>query len=344
MPRKVKPEVSAIRQKQRAHAKRRFSQRFDLNLNRDRIREIERMIGTTRAIAVPSKDCHSNYLVGVEGRLIVVGYNQQTHRLVTALPDVCLEQLPPETVRLARLRLLSAEQDKVVADILAGKAQLLHRVGGAEFYQLEYEGQRLRIGYRPDRRVLVPYRSKREAGIGGAVFAVILPPPTAAIQALETLEVEPAVVEFCREQIRDQQSIFLWRPTKTVAFHQVEWEGNLMRVGYSSRRDVFFQYRDPPESMAELRSSLRLLEAPSTVREAVANLVRDGRAERVSIRTEDRASYKVEWEGDVYWFDYSLTAGRILPWFESRARSADQSGGQEPRLCSEESPELSIDP
>jgi hypothetical protein len=246
------------------------------------------------------------------------------------LPDEYVERLPPETVTLARLRFLSAEQEKVIADILAGKAQLLHIRGGAEFYEVLYAGQPVRIGYRADRRVLVPYRGK-PGGSGKPSFAVIPKPAIAPPPVFDELELEPALADSFRRQIKDQQSILLWRHSKSVAFHQVERDASAMRIGYSNTRNIFFQYSDPPESMVELRSSLRLLEAPASVQAAVAELVRECKADLLSIRTEDRASYRVEWNGEIFYLDYSAAAGRLLAWFEGRARPTDPLNGQESR-------------
>jgi hypothetical protein len=102
-------KLSKIRQRQRSHAKRRFQQRFNLALNRDRIHEIERKIGIGQAVVIESKNGKTNYFVEVEGDLIAVGYDPATHRVVTALPNDYLRRVPSEKVLLARLKLLPSE-------------------------------------------------------------------------------------------------------------------------------------------------------------------------------------------------------------------------------------------
>ena len=58
---------------QRAHAKLRFEQRFALQMNRDRIHEIERKIASGQVVLVERRPQVKNYLVAVEGELIAVG-------------------------------------------------------------------------------------------------------------------------------------------------------------------------------------------------------------------------------------------------------------------------------
>jgi hypothetical protein len=45
--------VSGVRQRQRAQAKKRFQQRFELALNRDQIHEIEEKICQQQAVPLP---------------------------------------------------------------------------------------------------------------------------------------------------------------------------------------------------------------------------------------------------------------------------------------------------
>jgi hypothetical protein len=58
-------------------------------------------------------------------------------------------------------------------------------------------------------------------------------------------------------------------------------------------------YTEPPERMVELRSSLRLLAQPQAVVEAVVQLVREGKAERLDVFSEHKRAYRVEYGGDV---------------------------------------------
>lgn len=98
--------LSEIRRCQRAHAKLRFEQRFALQMNRDRIHEIERKIASGQVVLVERRLQVRNYLVEVQGELIAVGYNTLTKRVVTALPESYRQTLPAQLVYLARVRLL----------------------------------------------------------------------------------------------------------------------------------------------------------------------------------------------------------------------------------------------
>ncbi len=103
---RVSEKMSAIRAAQRQHAKKRFQQRYSVSMNRDRIYEIEKMIANNKAILIERRPPIRNYFVAVDGKLVAIGYNAQTKRVVTALPDAYIEQLPAEFVQKARLRLL----------------------------------------------------------------------------------------------------------------------------------------------------------------------------------------------------------------------------------------------
>jgi hypothetical protein len=320
MARATREQLSAIRQRQRAHAKLRFSQRFELDLNRDRIHEIEQLIGDGHVFGIRTKNGNATFLVAVEGRLVAVAYDYRTQRVVTALPDNHVQELPPEMLVRARLRLLPSERERLVADILEGRALPLHRKGETEFYEIQYEGRSARIGYHRKWNRFVRFRENEPECLDKPSFAVVFDPrPPEPVP--EALEVEPATGDAFRMQILDKQSTLLWQKSKTVTFHQVEHGDLRIRVGYSRSRDVFLQYLDPPKSMAELRSSIELLDGPTEIREAVTELARAGNAELLSVRNTDRSSYRVEYAGKLYYFDYSVAMDKVLPWFELRARA-----------------------
>ncbi|GEM_PF-6820154 len=160
-----RPNPSLIKKRtaQRAHAKKRFQQRFDLDLNRDRIHAIELRIQHRQAIQVGKRSSgRSTWLVEVDRKLVLVAYDKTTQRLVTALPEECLENVPPETLRIARIWLLPQVQEEIAADILSGKATLIWaRHDDLAYYQLEYDGEPLDIGYRKSTGALVKYEEKR---------------------------------------------------------------------------------------------------------------------------------------------------------------------------------------
>ena len=110
--------LSEIRRRQRSHAKKRFAERFGLTLNRDRIHQIEVNIANGQVILVESKPQVRNYLAAIDGRLVAVGYNTFTKRVVTALPDEYLANVPPDLIHLAQFRLLKDETG-VISDIVA---------------------------------------------------------------------------------------------------------------------------------------------------------------------------------------------------------------------------------
>src|SRR5664279_1951092 len=117
--------LSKTRQGQRSHAKQRFQERFQLEMNRDRIHEIENNIISGKAVAIESKGGKTNYFVEVEGRLVIVGYDPATHRVATALPAEYIRKISPKMLVLAHFRLLRSEQERVIADITSGKARLV---------------------------------------------------------------------------------------------------------------------------------------------------------------------------------------------------------------------------
>lgn len=301
-------ELSRIRERQRAHAKLRFQQRFDLTLNRDQMREIERKITSGQLILVERKTrTLRTYLIEVEGRLVAIGYNSRTKRVVTALPETYLESLPPETVLWAKLRLLPGEAANVMDLIERGKAEPLYRKNRfIAFHQVPYEGQLIQIGYHSAKKWLLPYEDQpgqlkhRNQEVHPAGF--------------QPLDLPPTESESFRKQIREASSLFLWRHSSTVTFHEVQWAGRPLRVGYSNTRDTFYVYQEPPESMMELRSSLKLLDQPAAVRAAVVQMVKKGEAQMLTVLGEHNQAYRVDFHGDVYYFEFYGPEERIDPW------------------------------
>jgi hypothetical protein len=317
MKQQASAQLSKVRQGQRSHAKQRFKQRFDLEMNRDRIHEIERKICNRQAVAIESRHGKENYFVEIDGKLIVVGYDGATHRVVTALPDEYLQNLSPTTVKLARLKLLPSEQSRVLGDIIAGKARLLHQTESTAFYEVQYDGLSVQTGYDAVENRLCPYRkpnkkSMREPALGVASDL----PPKAPLPPL--MELDPGATEDLLRQIHDGTSRLLWRYSNTVTFQQVELNGQKLEVGYSRSRRAFHEYMDPPEDRTELRSSLRLLGGTADVLEAVMHSVREGKAELVCMRDHGIGSYRVDYKGETYYFDYSNSSGDLEPWNQGR--------------------------
>jgi len=151
-------DLSEIRKAQRSHAKKRFEQQFALVMNRDRIYEIEKKIASGQAILIESRPQIRNYFVVIEGKLIAVGYNKFTKRVVTALPEAYLETLPRDLVSLARFRLLG-DENGVISDIVSGRnGQLLHRQDEfVSHYLLQYPGFSFKTGYDRSANRLVPF-------------------------------------------------------------------------------------------------------------------------------------------------------------------------------------------
>src|SRR4051794_28177673 len=125
MIRRPSENLSLIRRRQRSHAKRRFSERFGLTVNRDLMREIEQKIARGEVVLIEKKPQIRNYLAAVQGKLVAVGYNTLTKRVVTALPDDYMEKLPIEMIHGARVKLLQ-DESVIESDIRARRnAQLL---------------------------------------------------------------------------------------------------------------------------------------------------------------------------------------------------------------------------
>ena len=93
---------------------------------------------------------------------MVVGYDRATHRVVTVLPENYMKRLPPEMVSRARLKLVPSEQERVIADILSGKAVLLRQESEVSFYKVQYEGLSVRFGYDSEKNRLLPFRKRTQ--------------------------------------------------------------------------------------------------------------------------------------------------------------------------------------
>src|SRR4051794_40395934 len=109
MVRRPSEDLSVVRRCQRSHAKKRFAERFGLVVNRDVMREIEQKIARGEVVQIEQKPQIRNYLVAVEGKLIAVGFNTFTKRVVTALPDDYVQKLPVHVMHAARVKLLQDE-------------------------------------------------------------------------------------------------------------------------------------------------------------------------------------------------------------------------------------------
>ena len=187
MDRKQSKKRSQIREHQRSHAKKRFLQRFDMQLNRDRLHEIEKKIASGQVIRIKSKAGRRNYFVEVDGKLIVVGYAPETQRVVTALPDEYLDKLPCELVTRARFTLLPSAKEQTLAAIGTGHAKLLHETEAERFYEVEFEGLRFTIGYHVVDKQLTPYRrKKRRPASEGEQNGSVAATPEAGLGAART--------------------------------------------------------------------------------------------------------------------------------------------------------------
>jgi hypothetical protein len=317
---KISEEFSEVRRCQRSHAKMRFEQRFGLQLNRDSIHDLELKIARGDAFAVKKVRTNlQNYLVEVNGALIAVGYNNLTRRLVTALPDDYFAQLPPEEVTRAEFKLLPTVQERVVGDILDGKARFLRRENDSRtFHIVRYRDMDFRVGYDAAEHRLVPYRRGSRADRCGHNIEADGSSVPLALQ-LHILDIPTEIQESFLAQMRADTSQFLWRASSTLTFHAFDWAGEKKKVGFSRTRQAFLQYQDPPADQAELHSSIQLLESPSTVINALTQMLRDGKAEALA-KSDDIASYRVAVEGCTYFFDYNAFNGRILPWNRGRLK------------------------
>ncbi len=96
-----------------------------MDMNRDEIHALERKISAGEAVCVESKSGRNNYFMEIAGKLVLVGFDPITHRIVTALPDGYLRKIPPELVTLARARLLASVQQTILDKITSGAARLV---------------------------------------------------------------------------------------------------------------------------------------------------------------------------------------------------------------------------
>jgi hypothetical protein len=249
MKQKPSKELSQIRERQRSHAKKRFLQRFDMELNRHRLHEIEEKIASGQVMRIESKAGRRDYFVEVDGKLVVVGYAPSTQRVVTALPKEYLSKLPSELVTRARFTLLQSAKEQTLAAIAAGHAKFLHETSAARFYEVEFEGFCFKIGCRLGDNRLVPYkRRKGESRYVGDQTAAAQKPPK---PVLAPLELPKKIRIEILQQISEGSSTFLWRLSNSVTFHQVACGAEMLRVGYSSTRKELVCYQDPPEDMVE---------------------------------------------------------------------------------------------
>lgn len=241
----TKKKLTEIRIRQRVHAKRRFEQRFNLVLNRDQIHEIEKKIDGNQAICIEAKKRNlKNFFVEVEGKIIAVGYDSSTHRVVTALPDGYLAELPPEIVAAAHLLLLPAEAQHIISEILDGRAEQIYRRNeNVRFYRVQHMGGSVKIGYNKTKCKLVPYASTASPLNSVASRTVNFGPHS---QELPVLSVDPEIFEEFSRQIRSMESKFLWRYSKSLTFHEVLWNGQPYRVGYVTGYGRLYAYLNLP--------------------------------------------------------------------------------------------------
>jgi hypothetical protein len=167
---KKKPpkKLSRARQRQRAHAKRRFQERFDITLNRHQMRDIEQKITRGEAVLIDSTMApRMNYFVEVDGRLVAVGYNCRTKRVVTALPNTYVEQLDPELVSWAKVQLIPGVAAHVLGLIQCGDAEVVEsRSRHTAVYQVIHDGEVLRLGYHSGtKRLFRPKKRLRKGAV-----------------------------------------------------------------------------------------------------------------------------------------------------------------------------------
>ena len=238
--------LSLIRHCQRSHAKKRFEQRFALNMNRDRLYEIEKKIASGQTVQIERRPQISNYFVAIEGKLVAVGYNKLTKRVVTALPDDYVARLPPGLVHFARLRLLNDETG-VISDILSCRyCQLLYRQDASvSYYMLHYPGFSFKTGYDCRANRLVPYVRQRTCDRPQK-----LPPG----ERFGVLDLDLDICKQIRQKIQSGESRFIWRYSDTVKFHEVEIGTQTLRIGYSNASDKLYRYEDPSEDDLRIKA------------------------------------------------------------------------------------------
>jgi hypothetical protein len=202
----------------------------------------------------------------------------------------------------------------VIADIVSGNLLPLHQDRSITVYEVTYEGMRLRVRYDSAKNRLTPCRRRRKDNTLPTGPDVTPPGESlTAAAALGVLDLDQMIGDSFRQQVRDGTSRFLWRFSHTVTFQEVQWGGEVRKVGYSRKRDVFYSYIDPPEEMVELRSSLQLLDQPPEVIAAVIEMVRTGKAELLG-ENRDHSSYRAVWAGQIYYFDVFGIQDQMGPW------------------------------
>jgi len=208
-------------------------------MNRDRLYEIEKKIENRQAIQINSKPPTKNYFVAVEGRLIAVGYNTLTKRVVTALPDDYVAKLPAGLVHFARFKLLNDEAG-IISDILnlRHSSLLYRRDQSLSYYLLQYQGASFKTGYDSQVNRLIPYVKQSASDRPRK-----LPPG----ERFEVLDLDLDICRQIRQKIRSQESRFIWQYSNAVKFHEVEIGKETLRVGYSRASEKLYRYEDPTE-------------------------------------------------------------------------------------------------
>lgn len=249
MKQKPSKKQSQIRQRQRSHAKKRFLERFGMELNRDRLHEIEKKIASGQVIRIESKAGRRDYFAEVDGKLIVVGYAPSTQRVVTALPQDYVDKLPRELVTQARFALLQSAKEETMEAIATGHAKFLHETATTRFYEVVFEGLAFKIGCRLADSRLVPYKKGKRERAGAANHAGAAQQPPKPVLAPIELPIEMRLKVL--QQISAGSSTFLWRLSNSVTFHQVVCGVETLRVGYSSASKELVGYQDPPEDVVK---------------------------------------------------------------------------------------------
>jgi hypothetical protein len=232
---KASEDMSLIRRCQRSHAKKRFSERFGLTVNRDLMREMEQKIARGEVVLIEKKPQIRNYLVTVQAKLIAVGYNTFTKRVVTALPDDYMERIPIDVIHWARVKLLK-DESVIKSDIRTRRnAQLLYcQNESVSHYLLRYPGLIMKTGYDSREDRLVPYRPQA-SGYRHKMSAA---------KRFGMADLDATTAEDVKQKIRSGQSTFLWRYSDAVKFHAVQLGTHTLRVGYNSRNGNLYQYGD----------------------------------------------------------------------------------------------------
>ncbi|WP_300458647.1 hypothetical protein [Desulfobacula sp.] len=76
------------------HAKKRFSQRFDIRISKKGYKNLIRQIQTNKSIFIERiSNRKTNHLVELDGNPFLVGYDSSTKRIATVLPAKRLEEV-----------------------------------------------------------------------------------------------------------------------------------------------------------------------------------------------------------------------------------------------------------